>query len=184
MNYEEGWVKMKILTIIVGVILVIGGFFSIATPLNTFTTLGWVIGILLLIAGINIIVDYFMLRKAKSLGMGDLLVGVLTVALALFVLYGQIARVALDAILIVLFGAWVLIGGIMRIVASLNHKKNGDSFWIWIMLFGILSVIVGVYGFFNPVVFAFAIGWMIGFLIIMQGINLIGLGFTIKKADK
>ena len=171
---------MKIVTILMGVILVIGGFYSIATPIGTFAAIGWVIGILLMVSGINIIVDYFMLRKVKGLGVWDLFGGILTIILSFVVLYGQIARIALDAIIIVLFGIWVLVTGVLRIIASLNHKKNGDSFWIWIMLLGILSIIAGVYGFFNPVVFAFAIGWMIGFLIIMQGINLIGLGFTIN----
>lgn len=175
---------MKILTIIMGIILTVGGFYALASPVSTFASIGWVIGVLLLIAGINIIADYFMMRKSKAMGAGDLLGGILTIALSLLILYGQFTRIVLDAFIIIAFGIWVLITGIIRIVAGLNHRKMGDSFWLWIVLLGVLSVILGVYGFFNPMVFAFAIGWMIGFFIIMQGINLMSLGFALSKKSE
>lgn len=170
---------MRILTIVMGLLLTVGGVYSVLTPVSTFASIGWVIGVLLLIAGINIIIDFFTLRKTGMIGIWDLLGGILTIGLSFLILYGQFARIALDAFIIIAFGVWVLVSGILRIVAGLNHRKYGDGIWIWAVLMGILSVLLGIYGFFNPIVFAFAIGWMVGFFIIMQGVNLITLGVAL-----
>lgn len=175
---------MKIITIIMGFLLIGGGVYSLTAPISTFSAIGWLIGVLLLLAGINIIVDFFAHRKSGTVTSGDLISGILTVGLALFILYGQFARFALDAFIIIAFGIWIILTGLLRIYASMRLKQISEPGWIWIFLFGALSVILGIYGMFNPMVFAFAIGWMIGFFFIMQGINLIGFGFTIHKEAK
>ena len=172
---------MKIITIIMGIFLTIGGFFVFRTPVQTFFSIGWIIGILLLISGINIIMDHFILKKGNVKGHWDLVGGILTILMGFLLLYSQIAEIALNNIILFIFGSWVLISGIIRIVVSFQHRKSGEKIWIWIFIMGVISILLGVYGFVNPMVFKFAIGFMIGFFIMMQGINLIGLGFSIGK---
>ena len=175
---------MRIFTIIMGIFLTIGGFYVFTAPVNAFFSIIWIFGILLMITGINIIIDHFAMKKSGMKGYWDLVGGILTIILSLFILYGHFAQIALQGFIIFVFGAWVLISGIIRIFVSLQHKKNGERIWIWIMIMGILSVVLGVYGFVNPVVFKMAIGFMLGFFILMQGINMIGLGISLGRINK
>ena len=172
---------MKIFTIIVGVLLLIAGFYSAVTPVSTFLTIGWLIGVVLLITGISLIIGYFQQRKNANVNAWDLLGGIITTAFALFVLYGQFARMVVDSFIIILFGIWVLVIGLIRIFSGLQLKKLGYSGWIWAIIIGIISVLMGIYGFMNPFVFKFAIGWMIGFILIMSGINILGFAFAMDS---
>ena len=170
---------MRIFTILIGLFLAAGGFYLFLTPVSTFYSIGWFIGVLLLVTGINIIVDHFILKKNGIKGAGDLIGGALTILLAVLIIYSQFARLALDSFIIVAFGAWVFISGIIRIFVSMQHKKSGEKVWIWIFILGVISVFLGIYGFVNPAMFKMAIGMMVGFFITMQGINMIGLGISL-----
>lgn len=172
---------MKVFTIIWGILLAIGGFFSLLMPFATFRTVGWVIGIVLLISGFNLITDYFIHRKTKKVSKWDLLTGVLTIGVALFIFYGYFARTVLDTVVVVIFAIWILGSGIFRIASGLNLKRSGNKSWVWIMILGIVTLLMGVYGIFNPYIFKFAIGWMIGLFILMQGINMVGLGIVMNR---
>ena len=169
---------MKIFTILMGVLLTIGGFACLITPFSTFASVGWLIAIVLMVVGFNIITGYFISRKTGAMSGWDLVGGILTIALAMFILYGHFARVVLDTFIIAIFAVWVLASGFIRIITGLNMKRMGTKSWIWIVIFGGLSLLMGIYGLFNPYIFKFAIGWMLGFFITMQGINLLGVGFT------
>lgn len=178
---------MKVATIVMGILLAIGGFLCALTPIGTFLMIGWVIGFILLVAGINLIVDYFTRRKDRTVTGWELAGGVLTVALALFILYRHgignvpISDRVLNDIILILFGAWMLISGTFRIASAMKLKQLGEKSWGWLLFGGILSIIIGIYGLVNPYAFKFAIGWMIGFSIMMQGINMIMLGASMGK---
>ena len=177
---------MKAMTIFMGVLLTIGGFFCMLTPLSTFRTIGWVIGVVLLIAGINMVADYFGHRKGGGVTSWDLLGGILTIILSLFILYRHgYAGNLLDELIVILFGVWMLLSGMFRIAGGVKLKQLGESSWIWIIIGGVVSVLLGVYGLVNPYVFKFALGWMLGFFIIMQGINMLTLAFAMgnNKGD-
>lgn len=81
-------------------------------------------------------------------------------------------------ILTIILGVILVIGGILRIVGAVGLIRLRNKAWIWMIILGILMIILGVYGFFHPLVNAIAIGWMMGFFIIFQGFNLIGMGST------
>ena len=173
---------MKAMTIFMGILLTIGGFFCMLTPLITFRTIGWIIGVVLLVAGINMVADYFAHRKNGGVTSWDLIGGILTILLALFILYRHgYAGNILDELIVILFGVWMLLSGIFRIAGGIQLKKIGESAGLWIVIGGIVSVLLGIYGLVNPYVFKFALGWMLGFYIIMQGVNMLTLAFAMGK---
>jgi len=174
---------MKIITVIVGIILAAAGIYCFVTPIATFASVGWIIGIVLLIAGINLIINYFTMRRSDNVYAWDLLLGIITILFSLFILYGQFARLALDSFIIILFGVWILVSGISRIVSGMKMKKNRvkNSSWLSAVILGVLSVLAGIYGFVNPMVFALTIGWIIGFVIILNGINLLSFGLSMNS---
>lgn len=170
---------MKIITIVLGVILVIGGIFCMVYPAATFSTLGWLVGILLLISGVNAVANYVRGRKVGLANVWDLVYGILTLILATVILFSPLAAGITDVILIYMFAFWLLIGGIIRIVGSIALMRLKNRGWIWMIILGLLMVVLGIYSFFHPMVNAIAMGWMMGFFIIFQGFNLIGIGSTL-----
>ena len=176
--------KMRTPTIVMGALLTLGGIFCLIAPVDTFRMIGWLIGFLLLVAGVNLVVDYFTLRKNGSVNMWDLVGGLFTIILALIILYRHgYARNFLDDFIVVVFGVWMLFSGVFRIASAIQLKKAKESVWFLVLLGGVFALLLGVYGLFNPYVFKFAIGIMIGFFIIMQGLSLLGLGFMMRRVD-
>jgi uncharacterized membrane protein HdeD (DUF308 family) len=67
--------------------------------------------------------------------------------------------------LVYLFGAYVLLDGIMAIIASLQERRASSSWWV-VFLIGIVGVIVGVLTFIHPgnvalVIFYLVAAWLI-----------------------
>src|SRR5438034_9772949 len=53
------------------------------------------------------------------------------------------------AVLVLLFGAWVLVDGVFRIVGAIGHRAS-DPDWGWQLIIGILGIIVGLLAFHAP----------------------------------
>src|SRR5438876_10733823 len=60
------------------------------------------------------------------------------------------------AVLVLLFGAWVLVDGVFRIVGAIGHRAS-DPDWGWQLIIGILGIIVGLLAFHAPGVSALAL---------------------------
>ena len=165
---------MKIVSIIVGIILVIGGIFCIASPAATFLSIGLAIGFLLLISGINQITSFF--PRSSGSSVWELIGGILTVVVAALLIISVPAEIIADVVLIYIFAAWILISGIMRIFTAAKFKP---PYWGFGVAVGILSAILGVYSFFHPIITAFALGILIGLWVIIYGFSIIMLGIAL-----
>lgn len=171
---------MKVITIILGSMIIIGGVYCLFVPGATFLTLGWLVGISLVIAGINAIMAYVAKRKIGTTTVWDLLGGILTLLLGILVLANIFAQLLTDAMLIYLFATGIMLAGIFRIVASTRLKKLGLS-WVWMLVVGVLTVLVGLYSLFHPILTAISLGYLIGFWVIASGINLLSLGISMNS---
>ena len=172
---------MKILTIITGILLVTVGFFCLFSPGLTLLSIGWLLGLMLLLSGINIIADYFALRKALAFSGWNLLSGIITAVLGGLLLINQPLRLMTDIAAIYLLGIWMLAMGIVRFAAAIQLRKIPGSGWGWLLVLGILMALVGIYSFFHPMVSAFTLAWLIGFYIIIAGVDLVTLGTMLHK---
>lgn len=167
---------MKAISIIMGILLVIGGFYCMFTPGATFISLGLIVGILLLVGAAGSIGDYFSIKEGRSVF--DLIWGILTGILGVIIIINSGAQFFTDAILVYLFAAWIVIGGITRTFASIKMKNLGSHKWGFLLVIGILFILLGIYSFMHPLVTAITIGYLIGFYVIFAGINLIGTALT------
>ena len=173
---------MKVVTMILGVLLTIGGFLCVFMPGRTFLSSGWALGFMLLVSGINMIAVYVQNKKQSSAG--SLIGGIVIALLGIFTMASLPTRLLTDMFIAYAFGVGLLIYGIFQITASMKAKKNNMP-WGVALTFGILNAILGIYSFFHPVVTALAIGMLIAFVIITQGFNLIALGASMgQKAEK
>lgn len=171
---------MKLLTIIMGILLIIGGIACIFMPGITFLNIAWILGICFLIIGVHIILAYFRNKERLNASIWDLISGGLTVIFGVLLLTNIYAKFLTEAMIIYGFVIWLLATGAMRIIASLALKRNEFSHWIWMFLVGVLTLIIGLYALFHPQVTARVLGYLIGILVMIQGVNLLSFGLAIK----
>ena len=171
---------MTVLSIILGVLLVMGGFSLLFTPLATFMGMGYFVIILFFVHGI------FGIIKAISSGrygmefffsIASLLLGILG-----FVVPG--AAVMNNFMILYFAAAWFILRGIMSIVlsASIPKVEGTTGAKVFGVILGVLEVILGIYSFVHPLVLAITIGYLIGFYFIESGVNMIVLGAAVSAS--
>ena len=176
--------KMTILSIIFGVIMIIGGCCLMFTPLATFLSTGYYILILFCVCG------FFGIIRAivqKRIGL-NLVFSLVSLILGILgFVFPQVVR--LNEIMIIYCAAtWFIIRGVISIVSGVNAPKElvGMGSKIFSVIFGIIEIALGGYSFAHPVVLAITIGYLIGFYFIESGINTMVLGSLAsrKKFDE
>ncbi|MBO5551535.1 MAG: DUF308 domain-containing protein [Lachnospiraceae bacterium] len=170
---------MLVLSIIFGVLMIIMGISLMCTPIATFLSAGYYLSILMLVYGIIGLVRAF--KKQSSIFE--------TVASVLGVIFGVAALVrpgeilVLDAVILYMVALWFLVRGIFSIVLAIR-VRNMTSQWIWELIIGILSVILGFYSFAHPGVTAVTTGMLIGMYFVESGIDMIVASIALHRIVK
>ena len=157
----------RVLWIIAGILLMIAGIYCLCNPDVGLLTLSLYIGIAMLISGIMDIV-IFAKCNGRMFGAGWFLAdGILTVLLALFLLFNQaFTMLSLPFI----FGMWLLFSGINQFVNSFELQSFGVKGWGWLTTLGVLLAIVGFFSLFDPIANLFALSILVGILLICEGV--------------
>lgn len=168
---------MKILSFVMGIVLIVAGLYGIFNPLQSITALTMILGIAMLISGIGSVLTYLGSRRMDGTTGWVLVEGLFTTVLAIIILANPLTgALALS----VFFGMWLLMSGILRIVGSIELKRIGAP-WVLLFLLGLITSLLGIYGFINPVFAGLALSLMISLFFLMQGVNALALGFAISK---
>ena len=169
---------IKIITMITGILTVLLGFYAVVRPMRTFLAIGWILGMLLFVNGIELVI--LSLSKEKK-DIGGCILGVLEGLGGIILLFSGVQRFLTDIMATYLVGASVLIYGIFQIVAGVK-KSKGKA--ILAIVCGVLSIIVSIIAFTHPVLTMFSVGYMIAFAVLMQGINMIVLAVNFGKESE
>lgn len=168
---------MKAITIILGILTVLAGFFCIAHPAFTAFSIAWILGFLLILSGINILVSFFGKKEGSK---SDVFFGILSIICGIAMLCNYWFQLFTDVIIVTIVAGLILLMGIVRISASLKLKK-AEQPWVLAMISGILSVLIAIMAFINPIAGVVLIDYILAFIFIVQGINLLSFGIAIKK---
>src|ERR1700746_1069519 len=87
------------------------------------------------------------------------------------------------ATLVLVFGAWVLIDGIFRVVGAIGHRAS-DKDWGSNLIIGILGIIVGLLTFHAPGITALALVIYIAAWALMTGATEIALAIKMRREIK
>lgn len=160
-----------------GVLFIGAGIFLVANEGVTFLSVAFIVGLIFVIAGIVECLSYNSYR-------GDNVerTWILNDGLTTFVLGGLILmnKISADAVVPMVLGLWVLIAGIRNFVHAWEHvEEKGNSFYDHLIV-GMLNIIFGLYVFFDGEIFNLASITMIGLCVIVQGINILHIGATIR----
>ena len=170
---SEGWVRA--VEIGLGIIVVILAIYALAYPGATFVSLVWILGIILIIYGIDrIITGIFLPIKGRGATIG---LGILVLIFAgLVVAYPGFAT----WIITVFIGIALLFGGGASIAQAFSGKESG---WRKAFLFGvgILLIIIGIMVLVSPVFGAAFAGFVVAIGLLIAGIQMIVAGATGRK---
>lgn len=176
-------VAHRILTAVLGVLAIAAGCFCLLWPGMTYVALVWMIGIVLVVNGIANIVSW---PDRKTLGLADgwsLAGAIISIVFGFVLLGSNLMQVVMDIFVAYMVAAWLLAYGIIRVVMALkirSARKALDarpgtigSRWGWVLFIGIVMVVCGVIGFFNPLSLMLALGVMVGVSVIVLGVDLV-----------
>lgn len=159
--------------------------FCFINPGQTFMTMAFVIGAVMALCGIIHLLAYMVGRTPHGKGDNNgwiLIDALLTLLLGILVLFNQLT---VDMAIPMVFGMWVLVTGLLRLEAAsrINRQRKPGNFKA-ALITGIITVALGLLGFINPFVTYISIIPILGFFMLIQGINSIELGFNMPHQVK
>lgn len=161
-----------------GIIAVLFGVAALLWPAITLGVLVLLFGIYVFIEGLLALGSALKHRDEKGwwILLLEGLAGVLIGALA-FLMPGVTAQ-----ILLVFIALWAFVTGILELVSAFALRKEIKGEWI-LGLSGILSMLIGVLLFANPVAGLLMVVWLIGIYAILFGLLLVYLGYKMRNTN-
>ncbi len=175
---------MRILTIISGILLVLTGVFCFANPGETFLSLAFILGLMMVINSIIQGIAYWWGRAGNQHDNNGWILteAVITFILGILVLSNQIAA---DVAIPMVFGMWAMFSGILRVVtATTIDRRHKKANFIWTLATGLLCALGGLYAFLNPIIAGLAIAVLLGIMFVVQGISTLELGIHMPHEKK
>ena len=172
---------MRIVTIISGLFMLLAGVWCFANPGASFLALAFVLGIVMIIAGITGATNYFTEKNRNAEGGWVIAESILTFILGCIVLSNQLL---VDAMVVIFFGMWLLFSGCLRIVAAFQLRRLQEKTWHWTLGFGIVASFAGLYAFINPITFGLSAVLIVGAFFVVQGANVLVVGINMPHKKK
>ena len=180
----------KILSVLFGVMIIVDGVICLALPGLTFLTLGYMIGLGMLLDGIGRIINWYQMERGTEQSGWVLASAIISLIFGMILMGSDAMQLVMDAFIVYMAIAWLITLGILRITHALRIRKMrsnirdfqpdtpfGRNWWI-ALIFGILLIVFGIIGMFAPATVIETIGTLIGLSIIIAGANLIHFGVS------
>lgn len=164
--------NMSVLLVILGVLMVVGGFsFLFSPPLATMLAAGYIVGILMLVYGIATLVRAITDKEHFLIW----IMSILSIVVGIISIVNPGGTLTLTTVILYLLAADFLIQGILQIILSIQ-TRDGNRTWVLELITGILSTALGVFAFINPTVSVVALELMFTFFFVSRGLSLMTLG--------
>lgn len=165
-----GWI------VALGVIYLFAGFIALGSVMMATVASVFLVGIMMIVAGIAEIINAFQLK-----GWGKFLIwallGVLYI-IAGFVTFENPLLAA--ALLTLILGAALVASGLVRIFLAFSVKRATP--WIWLLLSSLVTLLLGILILAHwPVSSVYVLGIFLGVDLVMAGAAWIGLGIALRR---
>ncbi len=165
--------------VILGFLMIIGGFSMAATPIFTFIGAGYFIIVLFFIAGIIGTIRAVHEKRYDK----EFVFAILSLILGIagFVVPGAAAMN--NFVILYMAAAWLFIHGVLSIISAVGSKKQGGGTFAMVIgiLLGVLELGLCVYSVAHPAVLAINVGILIGLYYIEHGVSTIIIGTAVCK---
>jgi uncharacterized membrane protein HdeD (DUF308 family) len=159
-----------------GVVYLIAGFVALGSVMIATVASVFVVGVMMIVAGIAEIINAFQLK-----GWGKFLIwallGVLYIVAGFVTLQNPLLAAAL---LTLILGAALIASGLVRIFLAFSMKR--ESPWIWVLLSSVVTLLLGLVILAHwPISSVYVLGIFLGVDLVMAGAAWIGLGFALHR---
>jgi uncharacterized membrane protein HdeD (DUF308 family) len=159
-----------------GVVYLIAGFVALGSVMMATVASVFVVGVMMIVAGIAEIINAFQLK-----GWGKFLIwallGVLYIVAGFVTLQNPLLAAAL---LTLILGASLIASGLVRIFLAFSMKR--ESPWIWVLLSSVVTLLLGLLILAHwPISSVYVLGIFLGVDLVMAGAAWIGLGFALHR---
>ena len=174
----------RILTMLCGILMIIGGVFCLFRPMSTFLQMGYIIGVVMLCDAIGNIAMWITAKKYVEVSGWYLVGAILSLIFAIALICSIKMQLVTDILVTYIVAAWVVILGAIRILVSFRLRAINDKLpesvrsnrWMAVLLLGILIVVLGLIFFMRPVALMAILGVLIAWAMILIGANLLTIG--------
>jgi uncharacterized membrane protein HdeD (DUF308 family) len=169
---------IRILQIIMGIIAIALSIAIILNPVFGIELLVFLLSVTLIVGGIERVSIGFLPNMRKSSKITNIVLGGLTIGLAIAVIAFPIFTIGF---LVTLLAVGLLFIGIARIVHGIFHKQTSKWSRIFLIGVGILSIAISFMVITNPLFGLFILTFMLAFNLLIIGIESIILGVSGKR---
>lgn len=167
---------MTVLSIILGIIMICGGFSCMFAPITTYISAQYLFVIMVAVFGIIGVIKGIIAKRFEVTFYFSIVSILFGLAACFFPQFFVISSV----IYVYMLACWIILLGVTSIYNSIAvGKATGSSMWILQLILGILVILFGCYAFVHPVLFAASIAGTLGFL---MGLGFVVTGFTMVFA--
>jgi uncharacterized membrane protein HdeD (DUF308 family) len=161
-----------------GLVYLIAGCVALGSVVLATVASVFVVGIMMIVAGIAEIINAFQLK-----GWSKFLIWVLLGALYIFAGFVTFENPLLAAaVLTLVLGAALVASGLVRIFLALSMER--ESPWIWLLLSSLVTMLLGFLILAHwPVSGVYVLGIFLGLDLVMAGATWIGLGLALRRGN-
>ncbi|MCR5735932.1 MAG: DUF308 domain-containing protein [Lachnospiraceae bacterium] len=157
------------------------GLFMVIFPQFTIEMVCYLLAAVLFVMGIFNVVLYFKKDLKETLYRHDFATGVIMILIALIMVFRSQMFVT---IIPMVMGVLIFGNGVMKLQRVLDLKRTGYSGWVFVLLFALLCISVGVFVMLEPDFIAKAVMIVIGISMIFSGITDVMTIFVLQKQVK
>ena len=171
---------MRLLTVLSGTIICLSGVFCFAVYINPFSDVAFLIGLVMMLAGIMLTISYLISgRGDKRLTDTALVEGLVTLLYGFAVLNDQVK----DNILIMFFGTWLTLCGITRISQSLYISRFNRKHWARVMPLGIVAAMLGIVMMMPSLMSSIMPLMLVGGAFVINGLSMLVYAMFMRRKD-
>ena len=160
--------ELKWEALLTGVLYILLGVVALLIPETMERFLGYMIGVILILAGAVSMISYLLRDAHQNYYHNDFLHGLIGIVLGIVILYK--VNVIISLVPVVL-GVLVLISGLSKLQDVIDLKRMEYGNWIVMLVLAIINIVLGLVLIFNPMKSA-------AFLFRLLGVGLIFSGVT------
>jgi uncharacterized membrane protein HdeD (DUF308 family) len=171
LHAKWGWI------VALGIVYVVAGFIALGSVVMATAAAVWVVGIMMIIAGVTEVISAFQVKT-----WGRFFFWLLLGVLYIFAGFVAFENTLLTAIwLTLILGAALVASGIVRVFLGFNMR--GGSPWVWVVISGLITLLLGVVILAHwPYSGLYALGIILGVDLVFAGASWIGLGMGLRNA--
>lgn len=160
--------QLKWDTLLLGALYILLGIVALLIPETMERLLGFLIGVVLIIAGAVSMISYLLRDAHQNYYHNDFLHGLLGILLGIVVLYKVEIIISLVPFLL---GMMVLVSGLSKLQDVIDLKRLEYGNWIIMLVLALVNIVLGLVLIFNPMEAAALLFRLLGVALIFSGIT-------------